>query len=62
MPGDENAPPPPDGNVPPPQGHVLKSVRPPLPPNINFKGNLKTNWGIFKQLWTSYELLTGLKK
>ncbi len=33
----------------------------PLPPNIKLKGNLKSNWLIFKQLWTSYETLTGLK-
>ena len=34
----------------------------PLPPNIKLRGNLKSNWNIFKQLWTSYETLTGLKK
>ena len=34
----------------------------PLPPNIKLKGNLKTNWEIFRQLWDSYELLTGLKQ
>ncbi|XP_033123153.1 uncharacterized protein LOC117121877 [Anneissia japonica] len=60
--GDENEQPPPDadGNV-PPQGHGIKNIRVPLPPNITLKGNMKTNWQIFKQLWTSYELLTGLK-
>lgn len=48
---------------PPDGGHAAntpKNVRVPLPPNIKLSGNLKTNWEIFKQLWTSYELLTGL--
>lgn len=33
-----------------------------VPPNIKLRGNMKTNWEIFKQLWSSYELLTGLKQ
>ena len=30
-------------------------------PILTIKGNIKQNWKTFRQLWTSYELLTGLK-
>ncbi|XP_072033381.1 uncharacterized protein [Amphiura filiformis] len=33
----------------------------PLPKNLNIQGDLKNNWKKFHQLWTSYEILTGLK-
>jgi hypothetical protein len=32
----------------------------PLPPNINVHGDMKSGWTKFKQLWDSYEILTGL--
>lgn len=34
----------------------------PLPPHIKCDGNLGTNWAKFKQVWDSYELITGLKE
>lgn len=34
----------------------------PLPPPLNIAGDLRSNWCKFKQLWDSYELITGLDK
>ena len=34
----------------------------PLPSKLKLKGDLKVNWEVFKQVWDSYEILTGLEK
>ncbi|KAJ8023536.1 hypothetical protein HOLleu_36002 [Holothuria leucospilota] len=34
----------------------------PLPTKLSLQGNLKKNWDKFKQLWDSYEIVTGLNE
>ena len=43
------------------QSSSYKARNIPLPANIKLTGNMKSNWQTFKQVWDSYELLTGLK-
>lgn len=33
----------------------------PLPRPLSVKGDMKKNWGIFTQMWDSYEVITGLE-
>ena len=61
MPGNENEQPGPELNAPPtPKFQASQKI--PLPPNIKLTGNLKGNWEKFRQLWDSYEILTGLNE
>ena len=34
----------------------------PLPPKLNTKGNLATNWRQWRQIWDSYEIVSHLKQ
>ena len=43
------------------QSSSYKDRNIPLPANIKLTGNMKSNWQTCKQVWDSYELLTGLK-
>ena len=39
----------------------LIQVNIPLPPKLELKGNLATNWKKFKRIWTNYEIASRLR-
>ena len=53
---EEEAPPP----GPPPPAPPKPRTNVPLPRPLELKGNQKDNWRRFKQVWDSYEIVTGL--
>lgn len=38
----------------------MSAISVPLPPHLDVKGNLSNNWKKFKEIWESYETVTGL--
>ena len=43
------------------QPRQLIQVNIPLPPKLELKGNLATNWKKFKRMWTNYEIASRLR-